>query len=169
MAYFSRFFLFLRLCSFLFYFLLNLFIPLKYLNRKKKTFTVSESKCESHLGNLMKKKKKKHFLWGKQNDFSSTSSWNKITTSEKEFWKIKGIHLGSIFGPLNVGYSFSILIWQVLNERPRQMLLKQKTLVNQLMHLKNHKFSCKQVKLKVIGCHFSVHRFVNLLNVWKLH
>ena len=28
------------------------------------------------------------------------------------------------------------------------MLLKQKTLVNQLMHLKNHKFSCKQVKLR---------------------
>ena len=160
MAYFTRSFLFLQLCSFLFYFLLNLFIPLKYLNRKKKTFTVSESKCESHLGNL------------KNTSFEvsrTISVQHKITTSEQEFWKIKGIHLGSTVGPLNVGYRFSILIWQVLNERPRQILLKQKTLVNQLMHLKNHKFSCKQVKLKVIGCHFSVHRFVNLLNVWKLH
>ena len=31
--------------------------------KKKKTFTVSESKCESHQGNLMEKKEtKKHFL-----------------------------------------------------------------------------------------------------------
>ena len=34
--------------------------------KKKKTFTVSESKCESHQGNLMEKKTnkktKKHFL-----------------------------------------------------------------------------------------------------------
>ena len=33
--------------------------------KKKKTFTVSESKCESHQGNLMEKKNtktKKHFL-----------------------------------------------------------------------------------------------------------
>ena len=37
-------------------------IPKK--EKKKKTFTVSESKCESHQGNLMEKKTKtkKHFL-----------------------------------------------------------------------------------------------------------
>ena len=145
LTYFSRSFLFLRVCSFLFYFLLKLSIPLKCLNRKKKTFTVSESKCESHQGNLMEKKTLPR---GKHNDFSSISSSNKRTTSEKEFWKIKGIHLGSIVGPLNVGYRFSTLVWEVLNERPRQIFLKQKTLVNQLMHLKNYKFSRKQVKLR---------------------
>ena len=41
------------------------FYPIKMpkQEKKKKTFTVSESKCESHQGNLMEKKKtKKHFL-----------------------------------------------------------------------------------------------------------
>ena len=79
---------------------------------KKKTFTVSESKCESHQGNLMEKTKqnktKKHFL-----EVSTTISVQYpvkirlLFNSEKEFWKIKGINLGSIVGPLNVGYRFS--------------------------------------------------------------
>ena len=69
LTYFSCFFLFLRVCSFL----LKLFIPLKCLNRTKKiTFTLPESKWKSHPGNLMKKKT--HFLWGNHNDFSSMSS-----------------------------------------------------------------------------------------------
>ena len=34
------------------------FYSIKIPKQEKKTFTVSESKCESHLGNLMKKKKK---------------------------------------------------------------------------------------------------------------
>ena len=41
------------------------FYPIKMPKQeKKKTFTVSESKCESHQGNLMEKKNKtkKHFL-----------------------------------------------------------------------------------------------------------
>ena len=42
------------------------FYPIKMPEQeKKKTFTVSESKCESHQGNLMEKKNKKtkkHFL-----------------------------------------------------------------------------------------------------------
>ena len=150
------------------------------LNRKKKTFTLSESKYESQLGNLMKKNK--HFLvfvWDKHPDFSSIFSLYKITSSEKELWEIEGIHLGSIVVPLNVGYRFSILVWEVLNERPWQILLKQKMLVNWLMHLKNHNFCCKQVKLrervlKRWGCHFSVLSVyqlcsVNLFNVCKLH
>ena len=58
-----------------------------------------------------KQTNKKHFL-----EVSTTISVQYpvkirlLFNSEKEFWKIKGINLGSIVGPLNVGYRFPTLV-----------------------------------------------------------
>ena len=84
------------------------FYPIKMPKQEKKNFY--SFRVEMRISPGKPDGKKKTLPRGKHNDFSSISSSNKRTTSEKEFWKIKGIHLGSIVGPLNVGYRFSTLV-----------------------------------------------------------